>query len=131
MSDKPDGNARFARLFSDGSLTVETAGIDFLTARQRLLESNDDTDVEILEVDIKIIRTYGKPKLRPVYGDTGFSREDFAHMSKLLRQHSAPEVAELLQKYPNQEGNLKAVLSNNLNIILAAIDLAAAEGQIS
>jgi hypothetical protein len=128
MTKLADHDARFARLFSDGSLTVEAPGTDFLTARRRLLESSDDDDVEILEVDIRVLNTHGKPKLRVVSGDTGFSREDFAHLSELLRQYSAPEVAELLQKYPNQEGNLKAVLSNNLNLILAAIDLAAAEG---
>ena len=59
--------------------------------------------------------------------ETTADEPDFAHVAKLLRKYSAPQVAALLKKDPNHhERNLRAVLSNNLNLILAALDIAAA-----
>ena len=57
---------RFARLYSDGTMGVEQAGADFLTARQRLTEGHDDPDVELLEIEIVVIRSHGRPRLRAV-----------------------------------------------------------------
>ena len=42
----------------------------------------------------------------------GFAPEDYAYTAKLLRQHNADAATKLFQ----------AVCSNNLNIILAALD---------
>lgn len=64
VKEATDKRTRFARLYSDGSMGLEPAGTDFLTARERLLSSHDDADAEILEVDITVLRTHGKPKLR-------------------------------------------------------------------
>ena len=62
MSQKP---TRYARLYSDGSLGVEKYGVDELEARRMLCVSDDD-DTGLLEVEIRIIRTLGKPKLQTV-----------------------------------------------------------------
>ena len=47
---------RFARLFNGGGMIVEPANVDFLEARRSLMESADDDDVEILEVEITVVR---------------------------------------------------------------------------
>jgi hypothetical protein len=57
---------RYARLYPDGSLSVEAYGIDALEARDRLLLIDDDDDTEFLEVEIILIRSLGKPKLQTV-----------------------------------------------------------------
>lgn len=55
---------RFARLFDGGGMIVEPPNVDFLEARRSLLESADDDDVEILEVEITVVRSHGKPRLQ-------------------------------------------------------------------
>lgn len=62
MSQKP---TRYARLYSDGSLGIERYGVDELKARESLCVSDDD-DTQLLEVEIRIIRNLGKPKLQTV-----------------------------------------------------------------
>ena len=57
---------RFARLYQDGSMGVSPAADDFVTARADLIGSSDD-DVELLEVEVNVIRSYGKPKLKTVH----------------------------------------------------------------
>lgn len=57
---------RFARLYSDGSIGVCSASRDFSGARAELIGSSDDPDVELLEVEINVVRSHGKPKLREV-----------------------------------------------------------------
>lgn len=57
---------RFARLHGDGSISVEPFGIDFIEARRRLLDGNDDCDTEILEVELRVVRSHGAPKLQVV-----------------------------------------------------------------
>ena len=49
--------------------------------------------------------------------EAGFAPEDYAYTAKLLRQHNADAATKLFQ----------AVCSNNLNIILAALDALADE----
>jgi hypothetical protein len=57
---------RFARLYEDGSLVVVPASRDFVAARGDLIASSDDDDTELLELEVTVIRTHGKPKLRAV-----------------------------------------------------------------
>lgn len=73
--------SRFAQLYADGALIVMPAGHDFITARKEFLASSDDDDVELLEVEITVIRSHGRPKLQavtehsarcPTCGDTVF-----------------------------------------------------------
>lgn len=54
---------RFARLYSDGSMNVDSGEVDLETAKYRLGISMDDSDTEIVEVEIKIVRNHGKPHL--------------------------------------------------------------------
>lgn len=61
-----DLRTRFARLYPDGSMGIERAGLDFETARRALRDGSDDDDVELLEVRITVIRTHGRPKLAAV-----------------------------------------------------------------
>lgn len=56
---------RYARLYSDGALSVEQFGVDQAEARRRLCIDDDD-DTELLEVEIVIVRSFGKPKLQVV-----------------------------------------------------------------
>lgn len=58
--------SRFARLYSDGALIVMPAGHDFITARAEFMASGEDDDVELLEVELTVIRSHGQPKLRLV-----------------------------------------------------------------
>lgn len=57
---------RFARVYSDGSMMVSPADRDFDSARRDLLASADDDDVELLEVEITVVRTHGRPRLQAV-----------------------------------------------------------------
>lgn len=63
MPDHPKRRSRFARLYGDGSMTVLASHHDWHSARRELLASSDDDDTELLEVEISVIRTHGKPKL--------------------------------------------------------------------
>ena len=62
----PQRRTRFARYYQDGSLAVEPADVDFHAARRRLRAASDDDDVEILEVEVTVIRTHGRPKMQAV-----------------------------------------------------------------
>lgn len=62
----PRGRTRFARVYSDGSISIEPAGLDFIDARNRLCAGHDDDDVELLELEITVIRSHGYPKMRAV-----------------------------------------------------------------
>ena len=59
---------RYARLFSDGSMSLMPTGTDPIEARRELIEGHEDDDVELLEVDITMVRSLGKPKLQAVKG---------------------------------------------------------------
>lgn len=62
----PATRTRFARLYGDGSISVEPAGTDFLLARKRLSEGNEDPDVKLLEIEVVVLRTHGRPHLKTV-----------------------------------------------------------------
>lgn len=62
----PQSRSRFARLYSDGGIGVAAPGTDFETARRQLIESHDDPTVELLEIEITVLRSHGKPKLQAV-----------------------------------------------------------------
>ena len=64
METVQNRRTRFARLFDGGYMIVEPGNVDFLEARRSLLESADDDDVEILEVEITVVRSHGRPKLQ-------------------------------------------------------------------
>lgn len=55
---------RFARLWPDGSMGVEPVNTTFEEARVRL--EAVDPDVELLEIEVVVVRTHGKPRLQLV-----------------------------------------------------------------
>lgn len=57
---------RFARLYGDGSLNVSHGAQDLVEARRMLCDSADDDDVELVEVEVRVVRSHGRPKLRVV-----------------------------------------------------------------
>lgn len=61
---EPRPRTRYARLYADGGLGVMPAGASWEEARRNLLDSSDDDDTELLEIEITVIRTHGRPKLR-------------------------------------------------------------------
>lgn len=65
MSD-PQKPTRFARAWPDGTMSVESGGLDYIEARKRLVESHDDDDVELLEIIVTVVRNHGRPKLAAV-----------------------------------------------------------------
>lgn len=58
---EPARPTRFARRYSDGTLSIERPSTDFFTARRSLVDGHDDDDVEILEVELRVVRSYGSP----------------------------------------------------------------------
>lgn len=64
MSDLP--GLRFARLYSDGSMSVEAAGQDLESAKKLLSGSSDDDDTDFIEVHVRVVRMFGKPKMKLV-----------------------------------------------------------------
>ena len=66
MGDIPKTRTRFARVYPGGSMSVCPATYDFVDARDDLIGSSDDQDVELLEVEINVIRTHGRPKMQTV-----------------------------------------------------------------
>jgi hypothetical protein len=66
MTDAPRARTRFARLWPDGGMSVEPAGMDFAEARERMRVAGDDDDVELLEIEITVIRTHGSPHVKAV-----------------------------------------------------------------
>lgn len=61
MTNAPVRPTRFARVYGDGSIGVEPPSVDFFTARKRLVDGRDDQDIEIVEIEMKVVRTYGRP----------------------------------------------------------------------
>ncbi len=57
-----------ARQYNDGSMNVSSSD-DVERARQLLATSYDDDDVELIEVEVTVIRSFGKPKLEVVAPD--------------------------------------------------------------
>lgn len=55
---------RFARLWPDGSMSVERVDMPIEEARAHLEAS--DPDVELLEIEVVVVRTHGKPRLHAV-----------------------------------------------------------------
>lgn len=60
------GVSRFARLYSDGSFNVGCHGESEARALQELSGSQDDDDVQLVQVEIRVIRSLGAPKLAVV-----------------------------------------------------------------
>lgn len=54
--------ARFARLYGDGDMIIMPAGMAFDAARKEMC--GEDPHVEMLEVEITVIRTHGRPHIR-------------------------------------------------------------------
>lgn len=61
---KPPTRTRYARLYSDGSLNVMPAGADFIASRKEMC--GEDPDTEMIEIEITVVRTHGRPHLREV-----------------------------------------------------------------
>lgn len=61
---EPRSRTRYARLYADGGISVMPAGASWEDARRSLIDSSDDDDTELLEIEITVIRTHGRPKLR-------------------------------------------------------------------
>lgn len=56
---------RYAILFSDGSFSVSDEGDDLDKAKKRL-GCLDEGESEYVQVEIKVIQTFGNPKLQTV-----------------------------------------------------------------
>jgi hypothetical protein len=63
---------RFARRYSDGSFNVSTESESADRAREPLDISSDDADTELVEVDIVITRSFGRPKLEIMQNAEGW-----------------------------------------------------------
>jgi hypothetical protein len=70
---------RIARRYSDGSFNVSTESEDVDRARHLLNASSDDNDTELVEVDITITRSFGRPKLEVVPSD---AKEAVVHAAR-------------------------------------------------
>ena len=60
----PLSRARYARLWPDGEMAVMKAGLAYEDAREEM--SREDPDVEMLEVEITVLRSHGRPQLNAV-----------------------------------------------------------------
>ena len=69
---------RIARRYSDGSFNVSSSD-DLPRARQLLAMSKDDDDTELVEVDITITKSFGRPKLEVVKPDVRSAAEALLH----------------------------------------------------
>jgi hypothetical protein len=58
-----DMTLRYAARYSDGSFNVSQESQDREKARNALIDSHDDDDVELVQVDITIVQSFGRPKL--------------------------------------------------------------------
>jgi hypothetical protein len=54
---------RYARRYSDGSYNVSSNAEDYARAKQLLTDSHDDDDVELVQVEFRVVKSFGKPKL--------------------------------------------------------------------
>lgn len=57
---------RYARLYDDGSYNVSGEAEDFQRAKQLLSDSRDDDDVELVQVEIQVVKSFGRPKLQVI-----------------------------------------------------------------
>lgn len=57
---------RYARVYSDGSMGVCPDDRDLAQATKELSGSTDDEDTELVQVDIRVVKMFGKPKMQLV-----------------------------------------------------------------
>ncbi len=55
---------RYARLYNDGSLNISSEGEDVSRALHLLSGSRDDDDTQLVEIEMRIVRSLGAPKLQ-------------------------------------------------------------------
>lgn len=107
MTDKPPTQTtldrRYARLYSDGSFNVASAGEDRDTAVRRISGSSDDGDTQLVEVEIRVVASLGFPKLKlietdPAAAEVARLREALEAVQSeiLLTGHLAEIVEEAL-----------------------------------
>lgn len=56
-------SVRYAILYDDGSFNVSNEGEDLIQARKRLCLNPEEND-ELVQVEIKVIQTFGRTKLQ-------------------------------------------------------------------
>jgi hypothetical protein len=81
---------RYACLFSDGGLIVMPAGMSFDAARREMMGEDDTT--EMLEVEIAVLRSHGRPHVKAVAS----------------RHICCPTCGENIYVEENQDGELSA-----------------------
>lgn len=59
-----EGFKRFALLFNNGSLLVEPELLDIDEAKERLFRSSGDQDAELVQVEIKLVKSYGTRRMK-------------------------------------------------------------------
>lgn len=67
---------RYACRYSDGSFNVSQESQDLHKARKMLLDSRDDDDAELVQVDIEIVQSFGRPKLKIVQAEPATLSQD-------------------------------------------------------
>lgn len=57
---------RFGMLYSDGSMNICPDGADLVKARKELEGSSDDGDTELIEIEVKVMQTFGPKEARVI-----------------------------------------------------------------
>lgn len=57
---------RYARLYPDGSMSVCPDDKDLAQATKELSGSCDDEDTDLVQVEIRVVQMFGKPKMQIV-----------------------------------------------------------------
>lgn len=57
---------RFARVYSDGSVNVSSEGEDYARALKLMVDSSDDDDTQLVQVEFRVIGNFGSPKIKLV-----------------------------------------------------------------
>lgn len=103
---------RFARLFSDGSISIEPAGTGFLEARKILCDRRDDPDTELLEIEISVVRTHGSPHIAliddtlitcPTCGESIHDGEVTEMVNQLRRELNAAHAMLRMRRSPDED----------------------------
>jgi hypothetical protein len=104
-------------------MALEPSGIDFLEARRRLCDGHEDPDVELLEVEISVVRTHGHPHVAlidetwvtcPTCGERVHDDEASETIAQLRRELEAAHAMLRAHRNPGARVvDLKAEATNN------------------
>ena len=57
---------RFACLWEDGSMSVMPCDHDYARAARELIGGTGDDEIELVEVEVTVLRSFGRPRMRLV-----------------------------------------------------------------